>query len=155
MIPRLGRPPGWRMAAHCTILAWRTPWIEEPGRLQSIGSHRVGHDLASNTTILLCVRQARPRKIFSGLRSPRACMLSRFSRVQLCNPTDCSPPGSSVHGILQARTLEWAAVPSPLCSLARLTTLVGHFLPFLRHKHRIRVSGWRHYCLGNVFFISL
>ena len=31
----------------------------------------------------------------------------------LYNPTDCSPPGSSVHGILQARILEWIAIPSP------------------------------------------
>ena len=31
----------------------------------------------------------------------------------LCNPMDCSPPGSSVHGILQARILEWVAMPSP------------------------------------------
>ena len=31
----------------------------------------------------------------------------------LCDPMDCSPPGSSVHGILQARVLEWGAVPSP------------------------------------------
>ena len=30
----------------------------------------------------------------------------------LCNPMDCSPPGSSVHGILQARILEWVAMPS-------------------------------------------
>ena len=29
----------------------------------------------------------------------------------LCDPVDCSPPGSSVHGILQARTLEWVAIP--------------------------------------------
>ena len=29
----------------------------------------------------------------------------------LCNPMDCSPPGSSVHGILQARILEWVAIP--------------------------------------------
>ena len=29
----------------------------------------------------------------------------------LCNPTDCSPPGSSVHGILQTRILEWVAIP--------------------------------------------
>ena len=29
----------------------------------------------------------------------------------LCDPVDCSPPGSSVHGILQARILEWAAIP--------------------------------------------
>ena len=31
-------------ATHCSILAWRIPWREEPGRLQSLGSHRVGHD---------------------------------------------------------------------------------------------------------------
>ena len=30
----------------------------------------------------------------------------------LCDPMDCSPPGSSVHGILQARMLEWVAMPS-------------------------------------------
>ena len=33
-----------------------------------------------------------------------------FSHVQLCNPMDCSPPGSSVPGIAQARILEWVAV---------------------------------------------
>jgi len=37
-------------------------------------------------------------------------MLSRFSRVWLCNPIDGSPPGSPVPGILQARTLEWVAI---------------------------------------------
>ena len=36
-------------------------------------------------------------------------LLSRFSHVQLCDPIDGSPPGSSVPGILQARTLEWVA----------------------------------------------
>ena len=37
-------------------------------------------------------------------------LLSRFSRVQLCNPVDGSPPGSAVPGVLQARTLEWVAI---------------------------------------------
>ena len=32
------------MAPHSSILAWRIPWTEEPGRLQSMGSLRVGHD---------------------------------------------------------------------------------------------------------------
>ena len=32
------------MANHSSILAWRIPWIEEPGGLQSIGAKRVGHD---------------------------------------------------------------------------------------------------------------
>ena len=31
-------------ATHSSILAWRIPWTEEPDRLQSIGSQRVGHD---------------------------------------------------------------------------------------------------------------
>ena len=35
------------MATHFSILAWRVPWAEEPGGLQSIGSQRVGHDLAT------------------------------------------------------------------------------------------------------------
>ena len=37
-------------------------------------------------------------------------LLSRFSRVQLCDPIDGSPPGSPFPGILQARTLEWVAI---------------------------------------------
>ena len=32
------------MATHSSIPAWRVPWTEEPGRLQSMGSQRVGHD---------------------------------------------------------------------------------------------------------------
>ena len=32
------------MATHSSTLAWKTPWTEEPGRLQSLGSRRVGHD---------------------------------------------------------------------------------------------------------------
>ena len=32
------------MATHSSILAWKAPWMDEPGRLQSMGSHRVEHD---------------------------------------------------------------------------------------------------------------
>ena len=32
------------MATHSSVLAWRIPWTEKPGRLQSVGSHRGGHD---------------------------------------------------------------------------------------------------------------
>jgi len=34
------------MAIHSSILTWRIPWTEEPGRLEFMGSQRVGHDLA-------------------------------------------------------------------------------------------------------------
>ena len=45
-----GSIPGWEdpmekeMATHFSIVAWRAPWTEEPGGLQSIGSQRVGHN---------------------------------------------------------------------------------------------------------------
>ena len=39
------------------------------------------------------------------------CMLLPQSCPTLCDPTDCSPPGSSVHGILQARILDWVVIP--------------------------------------------
>ena len=38
------------------------------------------------------------------------CAQSLQSCLTLCDPLDCSPPGSSVHGILQARILEWVAI---------------------------------------------
>ena len=37
-------PLGEEMATHSSILAWRIPWTEEPGGLQSIASQRIGHD---------------------------------------------------------------------------------------------------------------
>ena len=47
------RSLGWEdllqkeLATHFSILAWETPWTKEAGRLQSMGSRRVGHDLAT------------------------------------------------------------------------------------------------------------
>ena len=46
----VGSIPGWEdplgqgMANHSSVLAWRIPWAEEPGKLQSIRSQRVKHD---------------------------------------------------------------------------------------------------------------
>ena len=40
------------MATHSSILAWKIPWTEEPGRLQSVGSERVGHDGATEDGLL-------------------------------------------------------------------------------------------------------
>ena len=45
-VPSLGREDalGKKMATHSSILAWKIPWTEEPGRLQYMGLQRVGHD---------------------------------------------------------------------------------------------------------------
>jgi len=39
------------MASHSSTLAWKIPWTEEPGRLQSMGSRRVGHDWATSLSL--------------------------------------------------------------------------------------------------------
>ena len=41
-VPGVG--DGQAMAPHSSTLAWKIPWTEEPGRLQSMGSLRIGHD---------------------------------------------------------------------------------------------------------------
>ena len=68
------------MAPHSSTLAWKIPWTEEPGRLQSAAA------------------------------AAAAAAASLQSCLTLCDPTDGSPPGSPVPGILQARTLEWVAI---------------------------------------------
>ena len=83
------------MVIHSRVLAWRIPGTEEPSGLPSMGSHRIGHDwryLAAAADIL-CVY----------VWVVQSCQT-------LCDPTDYSSPDSSVHGILQARILEWVAV---------------------------------------------
>ena len=74
------------MATHSSILAWRIPWTEEPGGLQSMGSQTVRHAAAA-----------------AAAKSLQLC-------PTLCDPRDGSPPGSPVPRILQARTLEWVAI---------------------------------------------
>ena len=58
------------------------------------------------------------------------------SRLTLCNPVNCSPPGSSVHGIFSARILEWVAMPS-----------MGGFFP-LRGWTQVSCSS----CIASRFF---
>ena len=52
--------PGWEdllekeMATHSSICTWKIPWMEEPGRLQSMGLQRVGHDCATSLHFTSC-----------------------------------------------------------------------------------------------------
>ena len=54
--------------------------------------------------------QSRPRKSHAAAAAAKSLQLC----PTLCDPIDGSPPGSPVPGILQARTLEWVACPSPM-----------------------------------------
>ena len=55
------------MATHSSVLAWTIPWMEEPGRLQSMGSLRVGHDWAASLSLFTFMhwrRKWQPTPVF-------------------------------------------------------------------------------------------
>ena len=61
----------------------------------------------------ICEPQTVTWESTGGRRWKEGCMCAKLpqSSLTLCNPMGCSPLGSSVHGILQARILEWVAMP--------------------------------------------
>ena len=88
LAPWVGRSTKGGTATHSSICAWRIPWTEDSGGLQSIGSQTATAAAAAAKSLQSC--------------------------LMLCDPTDGSPPGSSVPGVLQARTLEWVATTKEL-----------------------------------------
>ena len=69
-------------------------------------------------------------------------------RPTLCNPMDCSPPGFSVHGILQARKLEWVAIsfifPTHICMCVCIWVYICIYIcmyvcMLLSHFSRVRL----------------
>ena len=80
-----------------------------------------------------------------------ACMCAKLlqSCPTLCDSVDCSQPGSSVHRILQARTLEWVAVPSSrllssvqVSSVAPLCLTLDCSVPGFPVHHQLPELGW-------------
>ena len=72
------------MATHSSILAWRIPWTEEPGKLQYMGSQRVRHDWTTNITLLLHYIYNCLHGVFITFSSvAQSCLI-------LCNPIDCN-----------------------------------------------------------------
>ena len=63
-IPESGRSPGVEHGNHSSLLPWRIPWTKEPGRLQSTGSHTVGHDCSNLARRGSSASLAKP--VFSG-----------------------------------------------------------------------------------------
>ena len=67
-VPTLGQedPLEEEMATHSSILAWEIPWTEEPERLQSMGSQRVGHSWSTNTFTFHFVDEPWPLTVHRG-----------------------------------------------------------------------------------------
>ena len=76
------------MATYSSILAWRIPWTEGPGRLLSIGSHRVGHDGSD----LACLHALEKE------------MATHSSVLCLENPMDRGAWWAAVYGVAQSWT---------------------------------------------------
>ena len=106
------------MATNTCILTWEIPWTEEPGKLQSAAK-----SFQSCSTLcdprLPCPWDSPGKNNGVDCHFLLQCMKGKvkftFTEVaQSCptlrDPMDCSPPGSSVHGICQARVLEWGAI---------------------------------------------
>ena len=91
------------MAPHSSTLAWKTSWMEEPGRLQSMGSLRVGHDWVTSLSL---------SRIGEGNGNPLQCSC-------LENPRDRGAWWADIYGVSQSRT--WLKWPS--------SRLVITFLP--------------------------
>ena len=68
--------------------------------------------LSPGNTGLLCINSVKEAELTCVL-SHFKCVLVDLSYSTLCDPTNCSLPGSSIHGIFQARVLERVAIPSP------------------------------------------
>ena len=74
------------MAPHSSILAWKIPWAEEPGGLQSMGSLRVGHDFGFS---LSCIGEGNGNPL-------------QYSCLE--NPRDGGAWWAAVYGVAQSRT---------------------------------------------------
>ena len=59
-----------------------------------------------------CSHEIKRRLVLGGKLIPTSSQVESLTQLcpTLCNPVDCSPPGSFIHGILQARILEWVAI---------------------------------------------
>ena len=92
------------MAPHSSTLAWKIPWTEEPGRLQSMGSLRVGHDWATYLSL---------SSIGEGNGNPL-----QFSCLE--NPRDRGAWWAAVHGVTQSWTrLKWLSSSSSSFCIGR------------------------------------
>ena len=120
----LGRedPLEKEMLTHSSILAWRIPWMEKPGRLQSTGSQRVGHYWAtspspSNDNLLYCLQSF----LFPVLQTTRSSVCSSeafdMSKVHFLPPNTFLPPlvpvltnGNTSFSVIKARTSSFSCL---------------------------------------------
>ena len=105
------------MATHSSTLAWKIPWMEDPGRLQSMGLLRVGHDWGTLLSLFLsCIGEG------NGNPLQRSC---------LENPRDRGAWWAAVYGVAQSQTrLKWlsSSSSSRMLTLCEISDIITRFL---------------------------
>ena len=117
------------MAPHSSTLAWKIPWTEEPGRLQSMGSLRAGHDWVTSLS-LWCIGE--------GNGNPLQCSC-------LENPRDRGAWWAAVYGVAQSRTrLKW---------LSSKHLFIEYIIGWFTYVSRFKVkSAWYHITLFKIIY---
>ena len=122
------------MARHSSTLAWKIPWMEEPGRLQSMESRRVGHDWITSLS-LSCVGK--------GNGNPLQCSC-------LENPRDGGAWWAAIYGVAQSWT--WLKRLSSSSSSSGFTISVSGFPQGIHLRSgkagRIACTIWNVLCLS-------
>ena len=122
-VQSLGRedPLEKEMATHSSILAWRIPWAEEPGRLQSTGSQRVRHDWATSLHFssvhftlqhLLDVPGG-----FSGKNPAWQCERCKRCEFRSLGGEKLLEENMATHSSIPAWRTSWTEEPVELCSI--------------------------------------
>ena len=128
------------MAPHSSTLAWRIPWTEEPGRLQSMGSQRVRHDWATSLS-----------HTEEGNGNPLQCSC-------LENPRDEGAWWAAVHGVTQSRTrlkqLSSSSSSSNVCMSVLISQSIPHPpLPLGIHKCSLHLC--LYFCFANKLICTI
>ena len=124
------------MAPHSSTLAWKIPWMEEPGRLQSMGSHRVGHDWANSFSLFTFMhwrRKWQPTPVFlpgesQGWGSLVGCCLwvaQSRTRLKWLSSSSSSSSSSSFIPSWSLLALPWFLIPVLCIFLCRSVFLVA------------------------------
>ena len=130
------RSLGWEdplvkeMATNSSTLAWKIPWTEEPGMLQSMGSQRVGHDWGTSLTRLVITFLPRSKRLLiSRLQSPFAVILEP-RKIKSDTVSTVSPPiCHEVMGPDAMILVFWMLSFKLIFSLSSRGSLVLHSLP--------------------------
>ena len=111
-------PANWQNSA--VVTDWkRSVFIPIPkkGKVKEYSNYGTIVLISHTSKVMLKILQAKLQQfrnhelpdVQAGFRKGRESEVAQLSPT-LCDPMDCSPPGSSIHGILQARVLEWVAI---------------------------------------------